>query len=262
MNIYVDLTHEFNKGKLRAILSSGQAVVIHKVAVMSKDGDWILDEREESLEYVRSVLRNHSACYRFGAPLDVRWLRGGWSSHFEFRHDSLRIRTDFVTRPPRLSCDDIRVMWQEQTEDGIPVVNVRQLVELKKTNREKDYAVIGELARLLKSPEDAILSSRSARDLLKLGAAYPEFVKQLVLKRPILKAIGEGELQLERALDAERRELMHRNEERLRGYMRAAEAWAAIWPDVATAIVGLPLSEAHHVVVSRAEGILPFLPVG
>jgi len=42
MNIYVDLTNQFNDGRLRAILSSGQAVVLHRLAIMSKDGDWIV----------------------------------------------------------------------------------------------------------------------------------------------------------------------------------------------------------------------------
>ena len=44
MNIYVDLTIKFNAGRLRAILSSGQAVVLHRLAIMSKDGDWIVRE--------------------------------------------------------------------------------------------------------------------------------------------------------------------------------------------------------------------------
>ena len=37
-NIYLELTRVFNAGRLRAILSSGQAVVMHRLAVMSKTG--------------------------------------------------------------------------------------------------------------------------------------------------------------------------------------------------------------------------------
>lgn len=37
MNIYVDLTQEFNDGMLRAVLSSGQAVVLHRPAVMNHE---------------------------------------------------------------------------------------------------------------------------------------------------------------------------------------------------------------------------------
>ena len=50
-----------------------------------------------------------------------------------------------------------------------------------------------------------------------------------------------------RALDAERRELIHAHE-RLDGYMSAAKEWAAIWPSVARDIDGLPLPDAHRVV--------------
>lgn len=34
------------------IITSGQAVVLHKLAIMSKDGDWIVREDEESLNYI------------------------------------------------------------------------------------------------------------------------------------------------------------------------------------------------------------------
>ena len=50
MSIYVELTEAFNAGKPRAVLSSGQAVVMHRLAVMSKDGDWILHANEDRLK--------------------------------------------------------------------------------------------------------------------------------------------------------------------------------------------------------------------
>ncbi len=143
MNIYVELTRSFNEGGLHAILSSGQAVVMHRLAIMSKDGDWIVHETEPALAHVLRVLERHGAHYRFGAPLDERWMSRGWSSHFEFRHGALRVRTDFVTRPPRLSAPDLAALWEEQRDADVPVVDVRRLVELKKTNREKDYVVTG-----------------------------------------------------------------------------------------------------------------------
>ena len=47
-NIYLQLTDEFNAGRLRAIICSGQIAVLHKLAIMSKDGDWILLENKET----------------------------------------------------------------------------------------------------------------------------------------------------------------------------------------------------------------------
>ena len=220
MNIYMELTQAFNVGGLRAILSSGQAVVFHQLAVMSKDGDWILREDERTLQHIRSVLAGRGAHYRFGAPLDLRWMRGGWSSHFEYRSVSLRVRTDFVTRPPRLTWEAMAALWKAQEQEPFPVVGPRDLCELKKTNRERDYAIIGELARL----------------------------------------IATGIESLESALDAERRRLIHANEARLGAYLEAAAGWREAWPSVEAEIKGLPLEQAHSLVVTRAEKILPFAP--
>ena len=260
MTIYVDLTRRFNEGGHRAILSSGQAVVLHRLAIMSKDGDWILRESAADLEHVRDVLHSYGAHYRFGAPLDSRWMSGGWSAHLEFRDGPLRIRTDFVTRPPRLEPDDLETLWEEQRGEDIPLVDVRRLVELKKTNREKDYVVIGELARRLQEPRDRFLASRSARDLLALAQEHPVLQRELSSVRPALQAATDGRDALERALAAERRALIRTNEARLRRYLEAAAAWALAWPRVAREIRGLPLPEAHTILIQRAEDVLPYVP--
>ena len=43
-NIYLKLIQEFKKNRLRVIIFRGQAVVLHRLAIMSKDGDWIIRE--------------------------------------------------------------------------------------------------------------------------------------------------------------------------------------------------------------------------
>lgn len=259
-NLYVGLTRELNRGRLRAILSSGQAVVLYRLAIMSKDGDWILREDAEALHHTLGVLEQHGARYRFGAPLDLRWLTGGWSSHLEFRSEGLRLRTDFVTRPPRLGPEELERLWQDPPVRGVPVVGLEQLADIKKTNREKDYAVIGELARRMSDPYSQFLYSRSSRDLIRLAGEHPEALARALPSRPLLAKIRCGHEELERSLDEERRILMHKNEQRLMRYGEAAKGWAAAWPGIQHEIAGLPLAEAHSIVVSRAEGLLPFAP--
>jgi len=258
--IYLELTRRINNGRTRCILSSGQAVVLHRLAVMSKDGDWVVREDAEALAHVLSVLESFGARYRFGAPLDTRWLAGGWSSHFEFAHDGLRVRTDFVSRPPRIDARDLAALWMAQDGVLVPVVDIRRLAELKKTNREKDYAVIGELARLMTAPADRLLYSRSARDISALAIAHPSLSARLAARRPLLARVGEGLPALEAALDAERRDLMHANEQRLASYQHAAGSWVASWPQVEKRLAGLPLRRAHEVVVAAAQGVLPYEP--
>lgn len=257
MNIYLQLTEEFNSGRLRAIMSGGQAVVMHRLAFMSKDGDWILREDEESLAHVLRILEHHGAVYRFGAPLDRRWLSGGWSAHFEFKQQDLRVRTDFVTRPPRIPVDRLAALWSEQEGRKPPYLEYADLIETKKTNREKDYAVIGELARKLESVEDQLKYSRSARDIMAWADQYPDKIANMKNQRPVLAKISEGREALEAALDAERRELMHANERRLAAYMNAAEKWQAAWPALSRSLENQPLFSAHRKMIELANDLLP-----
>ncbi len=261
-NIYLELTEEFNVGRQRAIISGGQAVVLHRLALMSKDGDWILREDEECLRHILLVLSKRGAVYRFGAPLDIRWMAAGWSAHLEFNCDGMRIRTDFVTRPPRLSARRLAAIWREQENNALPYLGVADLIETKKTNREKDYVVIGELARLSVGVEEKMQYSRSARELMELAEHYPENVVEAIKQRPALAAVADGLDALETALDAERRYLIHANEARLLRYLKAAELWRKSWPGLAPVMRQKPLLEAHEDMVKRAEDLLPTVVPG
>jgi hypothetical protein len=225
---------------------------------MSKDGDWVLREDEEATGHVLDVLARRGARYRFGAPLDVRWLAGGWSSHLEHSADALRIRTDFISRPPRLSAADLERLWHEAAATGNDVVPLEALARIKMSLREKDYAVIGELARRMTDPRAALTFSRSSRDLIRLAAGHPDALAEVRSRRPLLDQIPRGREALEAALDQERRALMRSDEARMARYRDAAAAWASAWPDVSRRIAGLSLHEVHRVMTESAEGVLPF----
>jgi hypothetical protein len=212
------------------------------------------------------VLETYGARYRMGAPLDTRWMKGGWSAHFEFNHDSNRIRCDFVSRPPRLGGDDLAALWRE-IERGVGIlkpvatIDARRLAELKKTDRERDYAFIGEIARLLPQPSQQVLLSRSARDLIRLWPQIsPEERERLAARRPLLKDVIKGRDALEMALDAERRSLARINEQRLAAYARTAQRWTARWTQMSREIDGLSLSLAHLKMIEYAEQLLPEVP--
>ncbi len=258
MNIYVELTRKFNEGRLRAILSSGQAVVLHRLAVMSKDGDWLLREECDVFDHILKVLDSYGARYRFGAPLDMRWMVGGWSSHFEFMSGNLRVRTDFVCRPPRISPSRLESIWREQETRSFPFVDLIDLISLKKTNREKDYAVIGEIARKIIDVDDQLRYSRSARDIMELCLAFPESATRIASERPVLVNVSGDLEKLEVALDAERRKLMHENENRLQRYIKAASPWSEQWKLKEKMVEGRSLIESHNALVKNAEGCLPF----
>ena len=257
-NPYLRLTREFNEGRTRAIICSGQAVVLHGLAVMSKDGDWILRENEEDLDHVLAVLDRNGARYRFGAPLALPWMRMGWSSHFEFQSEDLRIRTDFFTRPPRITLEQLAKLWFDQESKTYPFTDVVNLARLKLTNRERDYAVIGELARRLKDPADQLLWSRSVRDLIGLAAENPNLAQSLAKRRPLLaRATEANHDQLAEELDRERRQFIRANEQRLEAMQGLMKPWRDYWPTFQRDTAGLPLKEIHKICVEAAASLLP-----
>lgn len=261
MSVYVELTREFNRGRVRVVLCSGQACVLHRLAFASKDGAWMLREDDEALGHVLAVLGKRSARYRFGAPLDVRWLAGGWSSHLEFLDGDVRVRTDFFAKPPRLDADDREQVWRLAESSPIPFTDARATALMKMTDRERDWAFVGELARLMPDARDQLLFSRSARDILQLVAEHPDWIRELSATRPLLARTTDGLDTLETELDRERRRAMHANEARLERYAKASRNWAAIWSEVQRELADQPLSAAHSIMLSRASAVLPMTVV-
>ena len=132
------------------------------------------------------------------------------------------------------------------------------LLRVKQSQREKDYAVIGELARRL-PPERQLLCGRSARDLIDLAARSPDLARLLLSERALLcHALDADRDALEEALDKERRKLMRADETRLDSYAAAAVSWRAAWPALQTSVKRLSLKTAHARILHTAEKVLPF----
>lgn len=254
-NVYFELTRELNAEGPIAALASGQAVVFYRLAMMSKDGDWILAETPEACRRALAVLGQHGARYRPGAPLDVRWLAGGWSSHFEF-FDSKgrRIRCDFLTRPPRVQRDEVAALFAPTPEETL-VVQVEPLIRMKQTQRAKDYPVIGELARLL-PPEREIELTTDPDRVLALADRFGEGSRRRAVQAARAGRSRE-EVVVELAREADRMQAEDRA--RLERFRAAAGTYLReLQPEYVTE---LPLPQAHPRLVELAERWLPRDPL-
>lgn len=244
-NIYFDLTEVFNRDGRIAVLGSGQAVVWHRLAIMSKDGDWILRETPDACSAVLAELTGRGGRYRAGAPLDVRWLAGGWSSHFEFADDQgRRVRCDFFSRPPRLSAEDLERLFAEPS----PVVPIEPLIRMKQTQRAKDYAIIGELARRL-PPERELALTTDVDRVLALAAFYPSD------RLAACAARGGDRAAVVRALADEVDALQLVDRARLEAYERAAAPYLAAVAEIDRSELALP--SGHQRLVELALKLLP-----
>ena len=251
-NVYFALTEEFNRSGRIAVLGSGQAVVWHRLAIMSKDGDWILRETEAACARALSVLGERGARYRLGAPLDVDWLAGGWSSHFEFFDQRRRrMRCDFFSRPPRLSSEEVEALFTDPGQP--PVVGLDALVRMKQSQRAKDYAVIGELARRLPAERELALTTDPDR-ILALAPLHPGS------ERPAARAARTGDrLAVVRAVAEEVDELQRRDRDRLAAYEKAAEPYLAAVARLDRDDLALP--GGHRRLLDLAARLLPARPL-
>jgi len=251
-NIYFALTEAFNQDAPTVALASGQAVVFYRIAIMSKDGDWVIREAPDACERVLRELERRGARYRIGAPLDVRWLKGGWSSHFEFFDERRRrVRCDFVSRPPRVSPASLAALFERARGETLVAVDPESLILMKQTQRAKDYAVIGELALLL-PPEREIEFTTDPDRLLALAPAVGGSSR-----RPAVHAALStgGRRSVVAALAAEADDLQLRDAARLTVYEQAAELY--VGECRAQGLANLALREAHARLCELADRCLP-----
>ncbi len=256
-NVSLDLTRRFNRDGRTVILASGPAVVYYRIAMMSKDGDWIIREDGTACQLVLEVLCEKRASYRPGAPLDVRWLEAGWSSHFEFLDEaSRRVRCDFFSRPPRIEAHALARMFEAsgEMEGDLAVVDLESLILMKRTQRAKDYPVIAEIARRLRPELEIEFTTDPDRILELIAQGYSS-------SRPaVLDAINEGRAGLIAALATEIDEARRRDASRFRAYLSTAEPYLREFQR--RRLGSLPLADAHPLVVQLAEEFLPESIVG
>jgi hypothetical protein len=253
-NPYFDFTDRCNADRMRLILASGQACVWYCLTLASKDGDWLVREEEADLAVIRRELERLGARYRLGAPLDTRWLAAGWSSHFEaMSPDGLRLRFDFVSRPPRIPPERLASLWGQT--DRPAVIDPLDLIRLKQTMRLKDYAFVGSLALILPSTEEQVRYTLDAEHLHHLLSTHDELAARLPQIRPGFPVWPTTVEALAEAIDAETRHARQADQLRMRAYHSAMEEWAMRYRELD--LTNLPLAEAHVCMVREAEKRLP-----
>jgi hypothetical protein len=257
-NVYFELTREFNRDGPVAVLASGQAVVFYRIAIMSKDGDWIIRESPEACDRVRAVLAHHGARHRPSPPLDSRWLAGGWSSHFEFADErARRIRCDFFSRPPRVTPARLREMFDASASaERLRVVDPETLVRMKQTQRAKDYPAIAEIARLLAGGRELLYTTDPDR-ILALARSI-----EAAVDRPSVRAARESAgrervvVELAREID----QMQQRDRARVERYVAASTRYLDEFRRARVDEMALP--EAHQAACALAGEWLPVVPAG
>jgi hypothetical protein len=199
----------------------GQACVFYGAAQFSKDVDFLVLASDANFAGLHAALAELAAV-RIAVPeFDPEHLARGHAVHYRCRAADVEgLRIDLMTRLRDLPGFD--TLWQRRTtitdEEGreFHLLSVPDLVQAKKTQREKDWSAISALVevhyhalRLQPTPERIafwLQESRTPERLVEVVARFPDEADAARRARPLLAHAVSGELPVLRAaLDAEAR---------------------------------------------------------
>lgn len=207
------------KQRVRALLMGGQACVFYGAAEFSRDTDFALLANSANLARLRKALDELQADPIAVPPFALEYLRRGHAVHFRCQHpDALHMRVDIMSR--MRGVDPFARLWRRRTTlqlasgEKVDLLSLPDLVQAKKTQRDKDWPMIRRLVEAhyfenQKHPTPPQIrfwfqELRTSELLLELAQRHPATCRRLTSKRPLLSQVISGEsMNLEQALLAE-----------------------------------------------------------
>lgn len=256
---YEGLVVKLRERGVTCAITSGMACVHYGLSQSTKDCD-MLCASEAADRYLalltETVLDGSLPSYRgnISPPLDARWLRGGWTSHFLWPAGGSEVHLDIFGLAPRGS-----TAWEMEL-NGLHA-GLHTVAEMKRTNRDKDWPFATGLgAKMLKEGDARGWLHLYHEDLLlQVVDDYP-CPPEMIQRRPVLQLALQRDPLLGPALYAERYFWHELDRVRLRIYERAVRPYLVAvrktqMPD------GLPLVEQHKIRVNCAEQHLQINPL-
>jgi len=215
------------KHQVQALLMGGQACVFYGAAQFSKDVDFLILAEAANFTGLHAALEELQAVSIAVPRFDPEVLQRGHAVHFRCQATGVEgLRIDVMTRLRDLP--SFEVLWGRRTtltmDDGseVHLLSVPDLVDAKKTQRDKDWPIIGALleghyqaAGHAPTPERIVFwltESRTPERIVELASRFPEEAGLLQAKRPLLALARDGDLPaLRAALDAEVRSVQDKD---------------------------------------------------
>ncbi len=139
-----------NAGKIEYLLISGQATVLYGAATFSEDVDlWLNPTAENCDRFLASLRACGARYYKLTPPFTPTNLQRGHGFHFTLGDGGDTAFLDVMGNPPRtssFSAANEKACWMQTEWGEIRTVGIKELVELKKTQRLEDYPIISKLA--------------------------------------------------------------------------------------------------------------------
>jgi hypothetical protein len=250
------VAHARSRGVVCAI-TSGMACVAFGVAQSTQDCDLLCapDSSGKLLDLLSETkLNGHPPDYRgrITPPLDARWFRGGWTSHFVWGRSGAAAYLDIFGFAPRGSSP-----WEAEIQGFY--AGPHTVAEMKRTHRAKDWPFVTALgARMLEAGDTRGWLHIYDETLLRAFDGVAHAPDDLLKRRPILELAKDSRLRP--ALHAEIQFWHELDRVRLRIYERAVRPYRTALRK-ARLPSGTPLAVQHATRVRCAENHLPVDPL-
>jgi len=185
----------------------GQACILYGGAEFSRDVDFAVAVSSDNLRSLRGALSEQKAEPVFFPPLSAAALRRGHACHFRCGAPATRgLRVDVMGR--MRGAPAFGRLWSRRTEVRIPgvgpvaVVSLEDLIRIKKTQRDKDWAMIARLLEADIARHDWNANVRRIRFwlsecrtpalLIELARRFPQQARRESPRRAAVRAAVRG----------------------------------------------------------------------
>jgi len=203
------------KQKVKSLLIGGQACIIYGASEFSRDSDFVVLAEQANLEALKKALKALNAVPVYFPDLAIEQLAKGHASHFRCRARGVEgLRVDVMGRLK--GCEPFNRLWARRRRVRVPgagtvdIISLADLVESKKTQRDKDWLMLTRLVEndvFINDGRGApskvgwwLKQGRVAATLVRLSADHPVLARRLAAGRPLLTAALGGNLKLVAAL--------------------------------------------------------------
>lgn len=255
---YEGLVTRARRRGIACAITSGMACVAFGVSEATKDCDLLCtpDSAGDLLGLLgETPLGEHLPSYRgnLTPPLDARWFRGGWTSHFAWPPANSGACLDVFGVAPRSSSP-----WEAEIQGFY--ASPHTVAEMKRTNRDKDWPFVTALgARMIEMGDERGWLHLYDEKLLR---AFAEIKRPaaLIKKRPVLELAAKNDPKLRSALRAEIEYWHELDRVRMNIYENAVRRYMAeVRKSRLSPSAGLPAQ--HELRVRCAEKHLPVNPL-
>ena len=208
--------------RVQFLLMGGQACIFYGAAEFSRDTDIAILAESKNLQKLSQALNQLKAKCIALPPFSLKYLKRGHAIHFRCYHPDVKgMRIDIMS--VMRGVDSFTKLWSRRTTvetasgEKYDLVSLPDLVQAKKTQRDKDWPMIRRLVeahylqyRKNPVPEQIdfwLKELRTPSLLMKLAKKYPARLLALKKQRFLLQLASTGDAKgLEKAIEDEERQ--------------------------------------------------------